>query len=331
MATQKQRRRRAKEKRHAYDLVEIDAEGNETLLTASELKAETPDKERRRRRTAAGTVERSPSPPGVRHQPPTWRRVLKRAAIFAPIFLATVMLLGGDGITFTGAVVQTFFLLAVFVPFSYFMDRLVWRSHEKRLEKRRAADADERPRAAGESARAPRFQESGAAWHGVSRAGPAARRPVLALGGRRARLSTRPGRSRGACVAGCAVVSRREPRRRGSGPALATARGSAATGPRTVGARHGMALTGIERDEGADTGVDHVARRSGSPPRPSTMTDPRPLTDLVVAHHLARVEADRNRPCPVVGRQHGGVDRPAGRVDLGQVHDLTAQPYRGSA
>ena len=38
MANQKQRRRRAKEKRHAYELVEIDSEGNETVLTASTLK-----------------------------------------------------------------------------------------------------------------------------------------------------------------------------------------------------------------------------------------------------------------------------------------------------
>ena len=44
MATQKQRRRRAKEKRHAYDLVEIDAEGNETVLSPSELKEQPPAK-----------------------------------------------------------------------------------------------------------------------------------------------------------------------------------------------------------------------------------------------------------------------------------------------
>ncbi len=46
--------------------------------------------------------------------------------------LATVLLLAGNRLTFAGAVTQTLFLLAVFVPFSYFMDRLVWRSHEKR-------------------------------------------------------------------------------------------------------------------------------------------------------------------------------------------------------
>ncbi len=128
MATQKQRRRRAKEKRHAYDLVEIDAEGNETVLSASEVKAEGPPKA-------------SPKPSKTRlggrgtPQPPTWSRVLKRGALFAPIFLATVMLLGGGRLTFVGAVVQTMFLLAVFVPFSYFMDRLMWRSHEKRQAK----------------------------------------------------------------------------------------------------------------------------------------------------------------------------------------------------
>ena len=42
MANQKQRRRRAKEKRHQYDLVQIDEEGNETVLSASDVKAEAP-------------------------------------------------------------------------------------------------------------------------------------------------------------------------------------------------------------------------------------------------------------------------------------------------
>ena len=132
MATQKQRRRRAKEKRHAYDLVEIDSEGNETVLSASELKeAEAPrEQSRGKARQASPTKGRRGGP-----QPPTWPRVLKRGAIFAPIFLATVLLLGGGRLTFAGAIVQTFFLLAVFVPFSYFMDRLVWRSHQKRLAK----------------------------------------------------------------------------------------------------------------------------------------------------------------------------------------------------
>lgn len=131
MANQKQRRRRAKEKRHQYDVVEIDGEGNETVLTASELRAEPTARPAKQSGTRGATTK----PPRGTPQPPTWTRVLKRAGIFAPIFLATVLLLGGDRMTFAGAVVQTAFLLAIFVPFSYFMDRMVWRSHEKRLAK----------------------------------------------------------------------------------------------------------------------------------------------------------------------------------------------------
>ena len=131
MANQKQRRRRAKEKRHAYELVEIDSEGNETVLTASTLKTE----ERNDAKPAKGRASTPAKGGRGAPQPPTWRKVFKRGALFAPIFLATVLLLGGGRLTFAGALVQTFFLLAVFVPFSYFMDRLVWRSQLKRLAK----------------------------------------------------------------------------------------------------------------------------------------------------------------------------------------------------
>jgi hypothetical protein len=132
MANQKQRRRRAKEKRHQYDLVQIDEEGNETVLSASDVKAEAPAKQTTKQPNSRAA---SSKPARGTPQPPTLRRVLKRGAIFAPIFLAVVLLLSGDRMTFAGAVVQTLFLLAIFVPFSYFMDRLVWRSHEKRLAK----------------------------------------------------------------------------------------------------------------------------------------------------------------------------------------------------
>ena len=137
MATQKQRRKRAKEQRHAYDLVEIDGAGNETVLSSSDLKSETSSKPSPKSGDRQGsTTARAPRGTG---QPPTWGRVLKRGAIFAPIFLATVMLLGRGRLTLAGAIIQTIFLLAIFVPFSYVMDRMVWRSHEKRLGKAKSA------------------------------------------------------------------------------------------------------------------------------------------------------------------------------------------------
>jgi hypothetical protein len=138
MATQKQRRRRAKEKRHDYDLVYIDEDGVEQPV-------ERPDEPRKPTgRGSKATVSKSstskqPSRSGRATkvaQPPSWSKVLKRGAIFAPIFLATVILLGGNKMSFTAALVQTVLLIGVFIPFSYFMDRVVWRQQQKRLAKR---------------------------------------------------------------------------------------------------------------------------------------------------------------------------------------------------
>lgn len=138
MATQKQRRRRAKEKRHDYDLVYIDEDGVEQPIDRPAAPEPRKPAGRFSRGSSSATTTRKSSSSGKATrrgrvvQPPSWRRVLKRGAIFAPIFLATVMLLGGNKMTFAGGVVQTVLLIGVFIPFSYFMDRLVWRQSLKR-------------------------------------------------------------------------------------------------------------------------------------------------------------------------------------------------------
>lgn len=138
MATQKQRRRRAKEKRHDYDLVYLDEEGVEQSVEREEGPRKPPGRLGRGSPTSRSS-KKEPTTRTARRgrevQPPSWRKVLKRGAIFAPIFLVTVMLLGGSRMTFVGAVIQTALLIAVFVPFSYFMDRFVWRQQQKRLNK----------------------------------------------------------------------------------------------------------------------------------------------------------------------------------------------------
>ncbi len=138
MATQKQRKRKAKEKRHDYDLVYIDEDGVEQPVEREETARKPParvgkgsaDKSGAKSKPAGGRGRR-----GREVQPPSWSKVLKRGAIFAPIFFATVMLLGGNKITIPKALIQSVLLLAVFVPFSYFMDRFVWRQQQKRLDR----------------------------------------------------------------------------------------------------------------------------------------------------------------------------------------------------
>ena len=166
MATQKQRRKRAKEKRHAYDLVEIDAEGNETLAQRprpegrSPLEAEREDGDTRGSR-GGGSAHGTP-------QPPTWGRVLKRGAILAPIFLATVMIHSRGLLALAGAIVQTIFLLAIY-DVSYVMDYLIWRSHEKRLRRTKRAGTGKRLRPARYRARArSTWASAEAAYAGVS-------------------------------------------------------------------------------------------------------------------------------------------------------------------
>ncbi len=135
MATQKQRKRRAKEKRHDYDLVYVDEEGVEQPVERA------PDPRKPAGRGSKGTATKSSGSKQQSRsgrvakaaQPPSWNKVLKRGAIFAPIFLATVMLLGGSKMTFKAGIVQTILLIAVFIPFSYFMDRVVWRQTQKRM------------------------------------------------------------------------------------------------------------------------------------------------------------------------------------------------------
>ena len=128
MATKKQQRRRQKLKRHDYEEVYVDEEGNvlppeeaeELAVASTSRKAERTAKQRPT--TRSGRVL----------EPPSWRKVLKRGLLFFPLMLITVMLLGRD-LSLAQQVFQTVVLMAFFLPFSYFMDSMMWRSHQRRL------------------------------------------------------------------------------------------------------------------------------------------------------------------------------------------------------
>ncbi|MEX0851275.1 MAG: hypothetical protein WD015_07200 [Gaiellaceae bacterium] len=121
MPSRKQRRRRAKEFRHEY--VWEDAEGNE--LDADDVPA----------RKADSQAQRPPKSPGREPQAPSWRRTLKRGLVFAPIMFVTVMLLTDD-LTIGAQIAQTAFIVGIFVPFSYLLDGVLWRSYKKRAARR---------------------------------------------------------------------------------------------------------------------------------------------------------------------------------------------------
>ena len=129
MPTRKQRRRRAKGRRHEYEYVYVDDEGREL-----DVGDEPEPAAARPARRESNKASRRPAS-GRTIQPPSWRRVGKRALIFAPLLFLTVALLAPDEATLTTNVLQTIFLLLVFLPFSYVMDSMTYRIWRKRTQR----------------------------------------------------------------------------------------------------------------------------------------------------------------------------------------------------
>ena len=125
MPSRKQRRRRAKERRHEWEDVWVDDEGNEV-----EPPSESGIQSRNGKRTTAPAKQRQSK--GRRAvQPPSWGRVGKRALIFAPLMFLTVSFLSSD-LSLLQKALNTAFLLAFFLPFSYAMDAFMHRMYTRR-------------------------------------------------------------------------------------------------------------------------------------------------------------------------------------------------------
>ena len=128
MPTRKQIRRQQKLKRHEYEEVYVDEEGRELDPEEAEELLGAPLSPK-----AAKAARTQPAARGGRViEPPSLRRTLRRGLLFAPLMLVTVILLGNN-LTLAQQIAQTVVLMAFFLPFSYFMDTMVYRSYQRRL------------------------------------------------------------------------------------------------------------------------------------------------------------------------------------------------------
>ena len=134
MPTRKQRRRQQKLRRHEYEEVWVDDEGREIEVEPSTLASEP-------RRTTNGTTRAAKPAAKPRDakgrplreiQPPSWRRVLKRSAIFLPI-MYLVISLTSKNLTVAGRVLNALVLALMLVPTMYVMDRVAYRTYLKRI------------------------------------------------------------------------------------------------------------------------------------------------------------------------------------------------------
>jgi hypothetical protein len=141
MPTRKQRRRELKAKRHVYETVWLDEEGNELDEPPPELlEAE----EKKKVKTAAkATPAKQPARGGRREpQPPSWNRAMKRGLLLGLVVFAMF------GLTSKGKYVQVLPLAVIytllFIPFTYWIDRFAY----KRYQARTATGASPTPRPA---------------------------------------------------------------------------------------------------------------------------------------------------------------------------------------
>jgi hypothetical protein len=137
MPTKKQRRRQQKSRRHEYEYVYVDDEGNEVAVDPGELRPDKDGKktEPRVRQNGAGRTGGRTNQRVI--QPPSWRRAVKRALVFGPVLVVAMMLLNRN-VSPVQWLTSGIFLIAFFVPISYFTDSLAYRMYRKRLEQRNA-------------------------------------------------------------------------------------------------------------------------------------------------------------------------------------------------
>jgi hypothetical protein len=136
MASRKQRRRRAKDRRHEYEYVYLDEEGNET-----EAPGDAPEPSRSRdgkERRNGAKVGRTKSGAPIREvKPPNWMRSVKRAALFLPLFFIVFSLVN-KSMPVETRVLSSVAYSALFVPLTYMMDRMAYRTYLRRSGRRPA-------------------------------------------------------------------------------------------------------------------------------------------------------------------------------------------------
>jgi hypothetical protein len=129
MPSRKQRRRREKLQRHEYEYVIETEEGEEIVVdrpapeTAKDGKPSSSNAPRDRR--------------GRQIPKPSLGRVLRRTAIFGPLILVVVWITSSKDATTASKVYSAVFLLAFFIPFSYLVDVLMYRTIGRRQKRAR--------------------------------------------------------------------------------------------------------------------------------------------------------------------------------------------------
>ncbi|HEY6463238.1 MAG TPA: hypothetical protein VIY73_23885 [Polyangiaceae bacterium] len=120
MPTRKQKRRELKSKRHDYEFVYLDEEGNEV---------EAPEESARNGATKPAAKKQAAAPARGRRrapQPPSWQRAAKRAVLLGAVVFVLFGMLNKNH-NYAGAAIAAVIYTALFIPFTYTLDRFAYR------------------------------------------------------------------------------------------------------------------------------------------------------------------------------------------------------------
>lgn len=134
MPTRKQRQRKLKAKRHQYETVWVDDEGNELDEPPPEA---FDDKRSRANGAKASTAKKQPPKRDAKGRPirvppqPSWSRAFKRAALLgAVVFVLFSLTASKASNRYVAALVPAVIYTVMFIPFTYWIDRFAYRRYQ---------------------------------------------------------------------------------------------------------------------------------------------------------------------------------------------------------
>ena len=146
MPTRKQRRRSQKERRHEYETVWVDSEGNELEEAPEELVNSAPEKRTNGAKPKAKTQQQRGGRPGKVPPAPSWQRAARRSLILGVVIFVLFYILGARNgkHNLAGALEISIIYTALFIPFTYMIDRFAHNRWQRRAEQQGKTSARKR-------------------------------------------------------------------------------------------------------------------------------------------------------------------------------------------
>ena len=131
-----------KERRHEYETVWVDAEGNDLEEPPEDAEAKPEKRDGAKPKPKAKAAQQRGRTIRV-PPPPSWQRAAKRALIVGTVIFVFIFLVGSrnGGHSFASAFLLAVVYTALFVPFQYVLDRFAHNRWQRRADEQAASRA----------------------------------------------------------------------------------------------------------------------------------------------------------------------------------------------